>query len=82
MKPSTLFGSSHTAPCVRQVYGVSGSGKTIMLNQMLRDAIKSNAFNPLWRFIIIDIKHDGYADLVKKVAYNSKEAIKMLKKNR
>lgn len=82
MTPSELFGSNKTSPCVRQVYGISGSGKTYFLNQMIRQGIKSKDFDPMWRFIIFDVKHEGYADLVKSPATSTEEAIKNLKDER
>ena len=59
-----LFGSSKTSPCVRQVYGVSGSGKTFMLNRAVKAASKSSSFKKFHRFVIYDIKHDGYESLL------------------
>tara|TARA_R100001463_G_scaffold37182_1_gene79927 strand:+ start:6631 stop:7362 length:732 start_codon:yes stop_codon:yes gene_type:complete len=59
-----LFGASKTSPCVRQVYGISGSGKTYMLNKALKIARKSSTFGKHHRFIIFDVKHDGYQDVL------------------
>tara|TARA_Y100001937_G_scaffold94934_1_gene128800 strand:+ start:1546 stop:2274 length:729 start_codon:yes stop_codon:yes gene_type:complete len=59
-----LFGANKTSPCVRQVYGVSGSGKSFMLNKALKTARKMPAFGKLHRFVIFDIKHDGYEDVL------------------
>ena len=59
-----LFGANKTSPCVRQVYGISGSGKTYMLKNALKTAIRMPSFGKLHRFIIFDIKHDGYEDVL------------------
>ena len=59
-----LFGASKTSPCVRQVYGISGSGKTFMLNKALKVARNSSSFGKFHRFIIFDVKHDGYEDVL------------------
>lgn len=69
MKPhmlniNNLFGSNKTSPCVRQVYGISGSGKTYMLNKALKNARRSSSFGKHHRFVIFDIKHDGYEDVL------------------
>lgn len=83
----TLFGSKETSPCVRQVYGVSGSGKTYMLNRALKAASKSKNFKRYHRFLIYDIKHEGYENLLneKKKEYPVSDiegVIKSLQKNR
>ena len=35
LTPATLFGSNRTAPAVTQVYGISGTGKSYFLAEML-----------------------------------------------
>ena len=78
MNPASFLGSVRTSPCVKQVVGVSGSGKTVYLNRMLRAAIKSSDFQKLHRFIVVDVKHDGYHDLVEYPAQTAGGAIKQL----
>jgi len=63
----TLFGSNRTSPAVRQVYGVSGTGKSVFLCESLRMACRGKGFSPKHRFIIFDIKHDGYETLAPPV---------------
>ena len=82
MTPATLFGSDKTSPCVRQVYGVSGSGKTVFLNHMLREAAKDRSFGPLWRAVVYDVKHEGYSSLVKKPTTNHMETVRNMKKQK
>lgn len=82
MTPATLFGADKTSPCVRQVYGVSGSGKTVFLNHMLREASKDRSFGPMWRAVVFDVKHSGYEDLVKKPTTNHMETIRNMKKHK
>ena len=60
----TLFGSKKTSPCVRQVYGISGSGKTFMLNKALKVARRMPDFGKHHRFIIFDVKHEGFEDVL------------------
>ena len=76
LTPEVLFGANTESPCVRQVVGVSGSGKTIFLNQMLRQSAKSKDFSKLWRAIIFDVKHEGYGDLVGKTFQDGESALK------
>ena len=59
-----LFGANETSPCVRQVYGISGSGKTFMLNKALKVARRSPSFGKHHRFLIFDVKHSGYDDIL------------------
>jgi hypothetical protein len=80
--PSELLGSNRTRPCTRQVFGVSGSGKTYFLNRMLSEASRDKEFGPLHRFIIIDIKHDGYEDLVEEIDGTASDAIERIQENR
>ena len=63
LTPAILFGSKNTAPAVTQAVGVSGTGKSFFLNRMLK-ATRVKDMGPLWRAVVFDIKHDGYADLV------------------
>mgnify|MGYP003124283197 CR=1 FL=1 len=82
-----LFGSDKTQPCVRQVYGVSGSGKSYMLNRALKAASKSKSFGKFHRFIVFDIKMDGYGCLLneKKKQYPVSDMdgiVKSIKDNR
>jgi hypothetical protein len=63
-----LFGSTRTQPAVRQVYGVSGTGKSVFLCESLRMACRSSGFSPKHRFIVFDIKHDGYESLAPPVS--------------
>jgi len=63
LTPAILFGSKNTSPAVTQTVGVSGTGKSFFLNRMLK-ATRVKDMGPLWRGVVFDIKHDGYADLV------------------
>lgn len=81
LTPSTLFGSTRTAPAVRQVYGVSGTGKSVFLCESLRAACKSKDFGPKHRFVVFDIKHDGYETLAPPVT-NVAKAIQQLDKDK
>lgn len=58
-----LFGSKRDKPAVRQVYGLSGQGKTVMLAEALRSACRSSKFGAKHRFVVFDVKHDGYESL-------------------
>ena len=82
LTPPILFGSNKTSPCVSQVYGISGSGKTFFLSEMLKKSRKSREFPPLWRAVVFDVKHDGYAHLVEKVAYDMEGFLKLIDKER
>ena len=80
-----LFGSNKTKPAVRAVYGVSGSGKTVFLSEMLKQASRSKAYGPLWRAIVFDVKWEGYAHLLPekvKPAEDINEIIESMKKSR
>lgn len=81
LTPSTLFGSVETKPAVRQVYGISGQGKTVFLRESLRQAARSTEFSPSHRFVVFDVKHEGYESLAPPVA-TSERAIRNLKKDR
>ena len=82
ISPAELLGANKTRPCVRQVFGVSGSGKTFFLNRVIAAAEKDGAFGPLHRFIVVDVKHDGYSDLVEELDGTGDEAIDRIQKNR
>lgn len=82
ISPAELLGANKTRPCVRQVYGVSGSGKTFFLNRMIAAAERDGSFGPLHRFIIVDVKHEGYADLVEELDGTADDAIETIQKNR
>ena len=81
MKPEILLGSDRTKPCVRQVYGVSGSGKTYFLARMIA-ASKAGDFPPLHRIIVIDVKHEGYSNLVAEVDHTADETIETIQESR
>lgn len=81
LSSSTLFGSDETKPAVRQVYGISGQGKTVFLRESLRKAARSADFSPSHRFIIFDVKHEGYETLAPPVL-TSERAIRNLKRDR
>lgn len=81
LSPSTLFGSDETKPAVRQVYGISGQGKTVFLCESLRRAARSTDFSPTHRFIVFDVKHEGYETLAPPVL-TSERAIRNLKRDR
>lgn len=67
MNPDDLFGSDRTKPAVRQVYGVSGNGKSVFLCEALRNACRSTKFGPKHRFVVFDVKHEGYTTLAPPV---------------
>lgn len=81
LNPETLFGSTRTSPAVRQVYGVSGTGKTVFLCESLRKACRSKKFGPKHRFVVFDVKHDGYETLAPPVS-NVATAIQQLDKQK
>jgi len=81
----TILGSNTEKPCVRAVYGVSGSGKTVFIREMLKEASRSKAYGPLWRGIVFDVKHDGYEELLPKKmtpATDMNEVAEQMKKSR
>ena len=80
--PKTLFGADKTKPCVQQVYGVSGSGKTVLLNAAATHAVRSKDFSDTWRLVVFDIKHQGYEDLVKNTVSDMEGFLKSLNRNR
>ena len=67
LDPSVFLGSDTTKPAVRQAYGVSGTGKTELMKEMVRRAEKSPDFSEFQRIVIVDIKHEGYTDFAKPV---------------
>lgn len=79
--PNILFGASRDKPAVRQVYGVSGTGKTVFLCESLRKACRSKDFGPKHRFLVYDVKHDGYETLAPPVASTAR-AIQQLDKGK
>lgn len=81
LTPSTLFGSKRDKPAVRQVYGVSGTGKTVFLCESLRKACRSKEFTPKHRFVVFDVKMDGYETLAPPV-HNVATAIRQLDKQK
>lgn len=81
LTPATLFGSDRTKPCVRQVYGISGTGKSVFLCESLRKAARMKDFGEKHRFIVFDIKHEGYETLAPPV-FSVGHAIKKLDKDR
>lgn len=81
LTPSTLFGSDETRPAVRQIYGISGQGKTVFIRESLRKAARSPEFSPTHRFIVFDVKHEGYETLAPPVS-TSERAIRNLKNDR
>lgn len=81
MTPEDLFGSDRAKPCVRQIYGVSGTGKSVFLCESLRKAARSPKFGPLHRFVVFDVKHDGYQSLAPPVT-SADSAIRGLDRER
>ena len=76
-----MFGVDKASPCAKLIYGLSGSGKTVFLCESVRKSARSNNFSGSHRWVIFDIKHDGYQSLAKPV--NSVEAaISKLEKDR
>ena len=76
-----MFGANRDSPCVKLIYGLSGSGKTMFLCESARVAARSPNFTGLHRFVIFDVKHDGYQTLAKPVE-TVEEAINKLKPDR
>ena len=63
----SFFGSDTTKPCTRMVFGISGSGKSVFLKEMLKQASRSTSYDKMKRFIVFDVKHEsGYAELLPK----------------
>ena len=82
LTPEVLFGSNKTSPCVSQVYGVSGTGKTFFLAKMLRKTAKAKTFPPLWRAVVFDVKHEGYSDIVEAPVTTFEGFLKSVKDER
>lgn len=81
LTPASLFGSDRTKPCVTQVYGISGTGKSVFLCESLRKACRSKDFGEKHRFIVFDIKHEGYETLAPPV-YSVAHAMKKMDKDK
>ena len=77
----SLFGSDRTKPACRQIYGISGTGKTVFLCESIRKAARSRAFSGKHRFIIFDVKADGYQTLAPPV-FDSDTAIEKMANDR
>ena len=77
----SLFGSDRTKPACRQIYGISGTGKTVFLCESIRKAARSRAFGGKHRFIIFDVKADGYQTLAPPVD-DGESAISRLESDR
>jgi|TARA_R110002020_G_scaffold24294_3_gene80095 hypothetical protein len=81
LTPATLLGSNREKPCVQQVFGISGTGKTVFLCETIRQAARSQDFGPKHRFIIFDVKHEGYESLAPPKPSTS-EALKTVDKDK
>lgn len=81
LTPSEFLGSNHSKPAVRQVYGISGSGKTTWLNEMIGRGSTSSELDPKFRVVVFDVKHDGYEG-VGEVVYDWRGYSKSMNKNR
>jgi hypothetical protein len=80
-----ILGSNRETPCVREVFGISGSGKSVFLHEMLKEASRSKAYGPLWRAVVFDVKHEGYASLLPKKmepCTNMTEVVEQMKNSR
>jgi len=77
----SLFGSDRTKPACRQIYGISGTGKTVFLCESIRKAARSKSFGGKHRFIIFDVKADGYQTLTQPV-FDSDDAIEKMANDR
>ena len=64
LDPVVFLGADTTKPAVRQGYGVSGTGKTELMKELIRRGEKSPEFDEYFRIIIFDVKHDGYQSLL------------------
>ena len=64
LDPVIFLGADKTKPAVRQGVGVSGTGKTELMKELIRRAEKSPKMDEYSRLIIFDIKHDGYESLI------------------
>lgn len=81
MSPSSLLGSNDQKPCVQQVFGISGTGKTVFLCEAIRKAARSPDFGPRHRFIIFDVKNEGYTTLA-PARSSTAEALKRIDKEK
>lgn len=81
LSPSSLLGSNREKPCVQQVFGISGTGKTVFLCETIRQAARSSDFGPKHRFVIFDVKHEGYETLAPPKSSTS-EALKKIDKEK
>jgi DNA helicase HerA-like ATPase len=81
LSPEAMFGADKEKPCVRQVFGISGTGKSVFLRETLRSAARSPKFGELHRFLVFDIKHDGYESLAPP-SKSATEALRRVDKDR
>lgn len=81
LTPATLLGADNEKPCVSQVFGISGTGKTVFLCETVRNAARSKDFGPAHRFFIFDVKHEGYTSLAPPKSTVS-EALKNIDKEK
>jgi hypothetical protein len=81
MNPSDLLGSNREKPCVSQVFGISGTGKTVFLCEAIRSAARSTDFSPSHRFVVFDVKHEGYTTLAPPKA-NLTDALKTIDRDK
>lgn len=81
LDPVIFLGADSTKPAVRQGYGVSGTGKTELMKELIRRGQKSPKFDEYFRIVIFDVKHEGYEKLAEPV-YDFQSYLKSLKENR
>jgi len=81
LSPTTLLGSNREKPCVQQVFGISGTGKTVFLCEAIRNAARSTDFGPRHRFIVFDVKHEGYTTLAPPKS-STAESLKSIDKDK
>lgn len=81
LTPATLLGADKEKPCVQQIFGISGTGKTVFLCETIRQAARSSEFGEFHRFLIIDVKHEGYETLAPP-KQNADEALKSIDKEK
>lgn len=81
LNPSTFLGSDTTSPAVRQVCGISGSGKTTWMGSLISSTVNSPNLPEYFRVIIFDIKHEGYSQYG-EVVTTFEELSKSIRKNR
>ena len=82
LNASVFLGADTTKPAVRQVFGVSGSGKTCWMRELILRAQTSTAFGPKTRIVVFDVKHEGYGDLVELPVSNYSDFSKSIRENR